>query len=64
MGQFSNRATKSVLRILLVNFKTDPDPNFHLDVDPDPSFQIKAQNLEKSAQIGSYSKHFGCSSTN
>jgi hypothetical protein len=32
----------------------DPDPelNFHFDADPDPnrSFQIKAQNLEKSAQ--------------
>ncbi len=34
-------------------FSLDPDP------DPEPSFQIKAQNLEKSAQIGSYSIHFG-----
>ncbi len=32
---------------------------FIRDPDLDPSFQIKAQNLEKSAQIGSYSIHFG-----
>ncbi len=43
-----------------------PDPTFHFDADPDldPSFQIKAQNLEKKLQIGSYSIHFGLSSAN
>jgi hypothetical protein len=46
----------------------DPDPIFHFDEDQkpdtDPSFQIKAQKLRKSAQIGSYSIHFGLSSAN
>ncbi len=42
----------------------DPDPTFLFDEDPDPSYQIKDQNLEKSAQIGSYSIHFGFSSGN
>jgi hypothetical protein len=39
------------------HFDADPDPDssHHFDADPDPSFQIKAQNLEKSAQPGSYS---------
>ncbi len=48
------------------HFDADPDHCFHFDVDPDPdpSFQIKAQNLGKSAQIGSYSIHFGLSSAN
>ncbi len=36
-----------------LSFNADPDPNFHDDADPDPdpdaSFQIKAQNLEKSS---------------
>ncbi len=36
----------------------DPGPTFHFDPDPDPSFQLKAQNFE-SAQIDSYSIHFG-----
>jgi hypothetical protein len=50
--------------------KADPDanldPTFHPDADPDPdlSFQIKAQTLEKSAKIGSYSIHFVSSSAN
>ncbi len=39
------------IRILLVNFDTDPEPTFYFDSvpdpDPDPSFQIKAQNLGK-----------------
>jgi hypothetical protein len=34
------------------HFDADADPSFHFDADPDPdsSFQIKAQNLTKSAQ--------------
>ncbi len=50
-----------MLRILLVTFDADPDPDpvcnyggdpdldptFHFGGDPDPSFQITAQNLEK-----------------
>ncbi len=49
------------------HFDADPDPDFYLmrirtlfylmrihpAADPNPSFQIKAQTLEKSAQIGS-----------
>ncbi len=39
----------------LLALRSDPDPIFHFDADPDPdldpSFQIKAQNLKKSAQI-------------
>ncbi len=33
------------------HFDADPDPGptFHFDADPDPSFQIKAQNLKKTA---------------
>ncbi len=46
------------------HFDADPDPTFYSDADPDPSFQIKARNLEKAAQIGSYSIHFGSSSAN
>ncbi len=45
-------------------FDVDPEPTFHFDADPDPSFQINAQNLEESAHIGSYSRHFGLSSPN
>jgi hypothetical protein len=56
------------------HFDADPDPACHwcgsgsesyiyFDADPDPSFQIKAQSLQ-SAQIGSYSIHFGLSSAN
>jgi len=54
------------IRILLWHFEADPDPGptFHFDANPDPSFKIKAQNLERSAQIGSYSIHFGLSSAN
>jgi hypothetical protein len=52
------------------HFDADPDldPTFNFDVDQDqdpdsdPSFQIKAENLDQSAQIGSYSIHFGMSS--
>jgi hypothetical protein len=32
------------------------------DENPDPSFQVKYQDLEKGAQIDSYSIHFGLSS--
>jgi hypothetical protein len=60
------------------HFDEDPDPacDFHADVDLestfhfdavrdlDPSFHRKAQNLRKSAQIGSFSIHFGLSSVN
>jgi hypothetical protein len=46
------------------HFDLDPDPTFHFDADPEPSFQIKAQNLGKNSQIGSYSVHFGLSSAN
>ncbi len=59
------------------SFDKDPDPTFHFDadldpnstfcfdadLDPDPRFQRKAQNF-KSAQLGSYSIHFGLSSAN
>ncbi len=40
----------------------DPDPTCHFDVDlnPDPSYQVKAQNLEKSAHIGSNSILLAC----
>jgi hypothetical protein len=39
----------------------DSDSNFltNADPDPDPIFKKKAQTLEKSATIGSYSIHFG-----
>jgi hypothetical protein len=55
-----------ILRITLILFDSDPDPDFHPDADPDPDpgFQIKAQTLEKSAPLGSYSIHFGLSSAN
>jgi hypothetical protein len=46
------------------HFDADLDPTFHFDADPNPSFQITAQNLKKSANIGSYSIHFGLSSAN
>ncbi len=48
------------------HFYPDPDLTFHFDAnaDPDPSLQIKAQNLKKSAQIGSYSLFCGLSSAN
>ncbi len=54
------------IRILLWHFEADPDPgpNFHFEADPDPSFKIKAQNLERSVQVGSYSIHFGLPSAN
>jgi hypothetical protein len=69
------RLTSSVADPL--HFDADPDPACHFDADPDPdpvfpfdgdldsdpSLLIKAQNLE-SAQIGSYSIHFGLSSAN
>jgi hypothetical protein len=42
----------------------DPDPTYQFDADPDPSFRIKAQTLEKSAQIGSDCIHFGSSCAN
>ncbi len=52
----------------LFDADADPDPTFHPDADPhpytNPSFQIKAQTPGKSAQIGSYSIHFGLSSAN
>ncbi len=40
---------------ILVLLVTDADqyPTFRFDADPDPSFQVKAQNLGKSAQLGS-----------
>ncbi len=44
---------------ILILFDPDQAPTFHPEADLDPSFQIKAQPLEKSAQIGSYSIHFG-----
>ncbi len=57
-------------------FDADPDPTFHFNANPDlpfnfdadpdldPSFQIKAQNLGKSAQIASYFIHSGLPSAN
>ncbi len=44
------------------HFDADPDPPFNFDGDPDSSSPLKAQNLEKTAQIGSYSIRFGLSS--
>ncbi len=50
------------------HFDSDPDPTFYLDADMDPdlepSFHIKAQNLEKNAQIGSDSIHLGLTPAN
>jgi hypothetical protein len=51
------------------DFDADPDPHptshFKACLVPDPSFQIKAQNLEKVLEIGSYgSIHFGLPSAN
>jgi hypothetical protein len=37
----------------------DPDSNFLFDADPDPTF-----HPDQSAQIGSYSIHFGLTSAN
>ncbi len=42
----------TLMRILIRHFHPNADP------DPDPSFQIKAQTLNKSAQICSYSYIF------
>jgi hypothetical protein len=42
-------------------FHFDPDPTFYFDANPDLGFKIKAQNLDKSAQIDLYSIHFGLS---
>ncbi len=41
------------------HFNVYPDPSFHFDADPDPD-----PSFQKSAQIGSYSIHFGLSSAN
>ncbi len=50
------RITLMRIRILfLISFDAVPDPMFY------PSFQMKAEPL-KSAQLGSYSRHFGLSS--
>ncbi len=48
------------------HFEADPDPGptFHFNADPDPSFKKRRKNLERSAQIGSYSIHFGLPSAN
>ncbi len=61
--------TLMTIRIwFLFDADADPnlDPTFHPDTDPEPepSFQIKAQTLWKSAQIGSYSIYFGLLSAN
>jgi hypothetical protein len=46
------------------HFEADPGSTFHFDADQDPSFQINDKKNWESAQIGSYSIHFGLSSAN
>jgi hypothetical protein len=68
----------TLMRILILFFTidVDPDPAYHVDADPkptflfyadpEPSFQIKAQNLEEGSNrlIFYTNLHFGLSSAN